>query len=724
MIHFEKSGIYKDKIRVIYFREKGYDMIQCVRSCLLMVMRLSRLNRYVLRVIVMVFSIVFLGLNTIGYAKTVKYAFDIAYKTVNFTGKNVQAITIEGSIPAPTITATLGDLLEVTFYNKTNVETSMHWHGVLLPNAKDNAPSLNTILIKPYTSFTYRIPIQQTGTYWYHAHTGLQAQRGSYGALIFYPKDNKKSDKEHIILLSDWSNEKPKQILAHLKQDRDYYAFKKKAVQSWDKVIQHGIPAIQKRIKRAWTRIDPIQISDVGYDAFLINGATTTLISAVKTGDVLLLRIINASASSYFDIKFSGGPMTVVAADGIAIEPIKIQRLRMAIAETYDILITIPEEHHAYELRATAEDGTGYSSTIFGEGPLIQASSNSNVFGENHNQHKMREHELYDNVHHTKKEQEIKHIQNPDNTVLHDYTALRAIEKTTLPYTNSSRHVLCLAENKGRYTWSFNHKTLTESDKITVKKGENVQFVLDNTTMMHHTLHLQGHFFRVLNGQGDYSPWKHTVNVPAMTQITIECLANEDKDWVFLCHNLYHREEARVIVYEGSFPNSKRDALQNKAKKKNSWFYHALISVQTNIIDRIVSLSNSRNTLELDYVYNYDDAYDIQAIYKRIVSSFLDLYMGYHLERISKNDTNTGIIGMTYLLPLMIESDLQVSMDGTVELTFSSQLQLTRRIAFLWEYNTENDYRYTLQYTLTKSLYLTSNYDSQFDIGVGLLVRL
>ncbi|PCH57285.1 MAG: hypothetical protein COC15_01385 [Legionellales bacterium] len=199
------------------------------------------------------------------HAATVKYKFTIDTKTVNFTGAPVVALAINKQIPGPTITATVGDILEVTFDNKMDVETSIHWHGILLPNEQDGVPYLTTQPIAPHSSFTYNYKITHAGTYWYHSHTGLQEQRGIYGALVFHPKNGAriKTDRDYVVVLSDWINASPKQVLANLKQDGDYYALKKGSVQSWDKVIKNGFGAIKKRLQGAWSRMGPMDLSDV-----------------------------------------------------------------------------------------------------------------------------------------------------------------------------------------------------------------------------------------------------------------------------------------------------------------------------------------------------------------------------------------------------------------------------------------------------------------------------
>ena len=299
-------------------------------------------------------------------AKLVEYEFDINYQTVNFSGEDVQAMSVGGSIPAPTIEATVGDTLRVTFHNKMDVESSIHWHGVLLPNDQDGVPYLTTSPIRAGKSFTYEYPIIHHGTYWYHSHTQLQEQRGVYGSLVFHPKDGEKykADREYVAVLSDWTNENPMQVLRNLKKDGDYYSLKKDSVQSWLKVFQYGPEAIKNRLNSSWTRMGPMDLSDVGYDAFLLNGKKESAVDGLKGGETVRLRIVNASASSYQYVEFAGGPMTIVAADGVDTELKEVDRLKISVAETYDVLVQLPDDNMAYEFRASAEDGTGYSWII------------------------------------------------------------------------------------------------------------------------------------------------------------------------------------------------------------------------------------------------------------------------------------------------------------------------------------------------------------------------
>jgi len=521
-------------------------------------------------------------------AELVEYRFEVRYAEVNYSGRPAQAMTIEGQIPAPTIEAHVGDTLRVVLVNKMDTETSVHWHGVLLPNDQDGVPYLNTPPIAAGASFAYQFPVTHTGTYWYHSHSGLQEQRGLYGALIFRPPRGQSmrqaaaSDREHTVLFSDWTDELPEQVFANLKKDDDYYALKKGSVQSWTAALRQGAQALKNKYRQSWERMGPMDLSDVGYDAFLVNGKRRLRLPA-EPGEKVLLRMINGAAASYFHLEYAGGPMTVVAADGVAVEPVRVRKLRMAIAETYDVVVEVPPDGRAYELRATSIDGTGYSSALLGTGPETAAAPDMpppDLFARHdhgghgghdggHEGHAMHEmHEMHGAGHGAQEDghghagrhagaagagsgagQAIEYLQ--------DYGALKATASTALPADAPWRKLTFrLTGSMERYTWSFDDTILAHADKVRIRHGENVRFTMVNETMMNHPIHLHGHFFRVLNGQGDYSPLKHTVNVPPLQTVAIEFAATEDQDWFFHCHILYHMKAgmARVISYGDTGP--------------------------------------------------------------------------------------------------------------------------------------------------------------------------
>lgn len=655
-------------------------------------------------------------------AKFVEYQLDVDYKQVNFTGHTVTAIAVGDSIPAPTIEATVGDTLRVTFHNKMDVETSVHWHGILLPQDQDGVPYLTAPPIAPGASFTYEYPITHHGTYWYHSHTGLQEQQGVYGALVFHPKDGErvKADREAVVVLSDWTNEHPNDVMHNLKKSDDYYALKKANDQSWFKVMEEAVTGIKQRLEGAWMRMGPMDLSDVGYDAFLANGQAEYAIPDVKAGEKVRLRLVNAAASSYFSVSYAGGAMTVVAADGLDVEPFDVKRLRLAIAETFDVIVTVPEGG-AYALRATSEDNTGFSRVLLGEGPLVEAPAmpapQMMMDHAMHSGSKMTGHDHHAMGHHGQHQMASDEMQ--------EYDLLRAIESTQFDANNPKRTVhLKLTGDMERYAWSFDNLVLSEESQILIRRGETVQFVLQNTTMMSHPIHLHGHFFRVLNGQGDYAPLKHTVNVPAMQTVTIEFLANEDKDWFFHCHNLYHMKAGmtRVISYEGS-SELDLDYLSNVFSDKH-WYTFANVGLQNNVLSGMLRFENTRHAIDVEYDWDYEGGYELEALYERSFNRFFELYVGAEFEQEDDEVENKLVVGAHYVLPLLIDADIRLDDEGHGRLGFESELQLTDRLAFEWEVNTDREFHLALDYELNKRLSLIGSNDDHYGWGLGIKLEL
>jgi len=662
-------------------------------------------------------------------ADVVSYTFDIDYKEIKITDKSVLAMSINNQIPAPTIEAKVGDILSVTFNNLMDVETSVHWHGVLLPNEQDGVPYLTTSPIKAGATYTYQFPVTHSGTYWYHSHTGIQEQRGLYGSLVFHAKDDSyKYDEERVIVLSDWTNENPKDVLRNLKRDGDYYSLKKDTVQSWDKLIQNSFPALKNRFNNARIRMGSMDISDVGYDAFLINGEKQAFDKSIKAGSKVRLRIINGSASSYFYVDFAGGGMTIIEADGVAVVPVVVDRLRLAVAETYDVIISMPDEENSYELRATSEDATGYASLYLGQGGIISTNSveKPNLFLMNHSMHMMPMQEGNNDMHHG--HQNMNHQNESNLRMLNEYDGLRSPGDTSLDPDNPSREIkLSLTGSMERYVWSFNNKTLSESDRILVRKGENVRFILKNETMMHHPIHLHGHFFRVINGQGKHSPLKHTVNVPPFEEVIIEFYANEEKDWFFHCHNLYHMKNgmARVVRYENNKPDNDLNAAFYQQLKTNGdpWYGFADTSFHSNMMAGEFWSMNTRNSIRLHYDFDYENEYDVDLFYIRHLTRFFGIYAGVNVEREDSETDSAVITGINYTLPFLIESDIRLDSDGAFRVQLQSDYQLTKRIKFDWLWNSDDEYRFQMAYDVNKRLSVVINHDSDFDFGAGIEIH-
>ncbi|ELW3043974.1 TPA: copper resistance system multicopper oxidase [Pseudomonas aeruginosa] len=287
---------------------------------------------------------------------------------VNLSGSPATAMTINGSLPGPTLRWREGDSVTLRVRNRLAEDTSIHWHGIILPANMDGVPGLSFEGIAPGGLYEYRFKVRQNGTYWYHSHSGLQEQAGVYGALVIDAREPEpfSYDRDYVVLLSDWSDEKPQRILAKLKKQSDYYNFHKRTVGDFiDDVSANGWAAtLADRKMWAEMKMSPTDLADVsGYTyTYLLNGQPPdgNWTGLFRPGEKLRLRFVNASAMSYFDVRIPGLKMTVVAADGQHVEPVSVDELRIAVAETYDVIVE-PGGERAYTLFAQSMDRSGYA---------------------------------------------------------------------------------------------------------------------------------------------------------------------------------------------------------------------------------------------------------------------------------------------------------------------------------------------------------------------------
>ncbi|MDT8316541.1 MAG: multicopper oxidase domain-containing protein [bacterium] len=704
-------------------------------------------------------------------ARTLEYDLVIDYAKVNITGKEVRAMTINGGIPGPTLEMTEGDFVKVRVHNRMDVDTSVHWHGILLPNREDGVPYLTTPPIRPGTTHLFRFPVKQSGTYWYHSHTGLQEQRGVYGSIVIHPKkETVHADRDYVLVLSDWTDEDPHEVMRTLKRGSEYYSLKKGSIQTVTGAWRIG--ALKEMFSRSLMRMPPMDVSDVAYDSFLINGEPHQKLEAMP-GEMVRLRLINASASSYFYLHYAGGSMKIISSDGLPVRPVETERLLIAVAETYDLLVKVPEEGKAFEFRATAQDGSGMTSVFIGEGSPVPAGEipKPNLYRmhgdmghegmqmdemmmddismaditlekmEVHGQEQMTDmadHEMdmrhpsgdqahtgHDTIGHEMGDMESRMEKRP----LAPYKKLHSLKSTTLDPAKPLRKItLTLTGDMERYVWSFDGKVLSEADRILIRKGENVRILFDNKTMMHHPLHLHGHFFRVLNGQGEFAPFKHTVDIAPLAKQAIEFYANEEKDWFLHCHILYHMDAgmARIVRYEGSEIDP---ALQEFRKlktnilKRDPWFFWGEAGVLSQLTDGFIMAANTRNSLSLDWEGGWkDDEYDADALYSRYYDRFLSFFGGLNVT----DEETRGVIGLYYLLPLLIDSKFRIDSDGEGRLVLAKDLRITSRLTMFgdFEYDTEthSEWLAGAAWTVNRRWSLMFQYHSEFKGGAG--VRL
>jgi CopA family copper-resistance protein len=713
--------------------------------------------------------------------RTVRYDLYVADTTVTYAGKPKHAIAVNGSIPMPPLTFTEGDTAEIYVHNKLKEETSLHWHGLFLPNRYDGVPNMTQMPIKPGATHLYKFPIIQNGTHWYHSHTGLQEQIGMYGAFII--KKRKEWDIPSIpLVLSEWTNMDPMEVQRSLHAASDWFSIKKGTTQSYAEAVKSG--NFKTKVANEWKRMNAMDVSDVYYDKFLINGENQNVQPQFKAGDKVRLRIANAGASSYFWLKYAGGKITVVATDGNDVEPVEVDRLIIAVSETYDVVVTIPE-NKSYEFLVTPEDRTKSASLWLGKGEKVPAGQMpklkyfagmkmmNDMMDMNGNMVEMKGMKMQNQVMDMNMVMypEITGSENPKkmddmdmgdmnmddetpNIVTLNYNMLRAPKKTVLPKGPIRELKFDLTGNMNRYVWTLDNKTVSESDKILIKKGENLRIILYNNSMMRHPMHLHGHDFRVINGQGDYAPLKNVLDIMPMEMDTIEFAATENGgDWFFHCHILYHMMSGmgRVFSYENSPPNP--DVPDPKlAQRKLFWddrMPHLMgrVGIESSGSDGQLMLAQTRWSLNTMWHLgtNAMMGYESETMLGRYVgrNQWLFPYVGfdYHYKKFNPDEKNifgsdernmfgqisnkenrkTIVAGIAYTLPMLIVADARI--DGNGKLRFQlgrEDIQVSKRLRANFMVNTDKEYAAGLRYILTKYMALSTHYDSDMGLGGGL----
>ena len=721
--------------------------------------------------------------------KVVRYDLYVQDTIVNFTGKSRRAIAVNGMIPMPTLTFTEGDTAEIYVHNKMKESTSLHWHGLWLPNTEDGVPYVTQMPIETNTTYLYRFPLIQNGTHWYHSHSGLQEQIGMYGSFIINKRLDDKKFRQGIddlptipIILSEWTDYDPDNVHRMLHNATDWFAIKKGSTQSYAEAIGEG--HFKTKLTNEWKRMLAMDVSDVYYDKFLINGMQDSQLREFKGGDKVRLRISNGGASSYFWLKYAGGKITVVANDGNDVEPIEVDRLLIAVSETYDVVITIPAENTAFEFLVTPEDRTKSASIFFGDGikqlasplPKLQYFEGMKMMNDmmkmngdlddmgmqmSLNQMDMNA-VMYPEITDQKQEHNDSGMPNineedryngnklSDITTL-NYAMLRSPLPTNLPPSNSVKELRFeLTGNMNRYVWSLNNKVISEADKILIKKGENVRIILYNGSMMRHPMHLHGHDFRLLNGQGDYAPLKNIVDIMPMETDTLEFNANAEGDWFFHCHILYHMMAGmgRIFSYENQAPNPEIPNPRLARRKLNAEDrkFHFMIQndFATNGNDGEAMLGNTRWSLQSEWRLGYMDmhGYEVGTHLGYFIGKmqWLMPFVGYDYRyrkhgmdvqennifgQPDKKDTRKAFsFGLTYLLPMLVKFEAEVFTDGIVLLTLMREdIPISKRLRMAFMVNTDKEYMAGFRYILTKNLGLSTHYDSDMGLGFGVTLN-
>jgi len=719
--------------------------------------------------------------------RTVRYDLYIADTMVTFGKKTKRAIAVNGQIPMPTLTFTEGDTAEIYVHNDLNEETSLHWHGLFLPNQYDGVPNLTQMPIKPHTTHLYKFPIIQHGTHWYHSHTGLQEQIGMYGMFIMNKREELAIPTIPLIL-SEWIDMNPKEVHRSLHAATDWFAVQKGSTQSYAEAIKQG--HFKTKVTNEWKRMNAMDLTDVYYDNFLVNGKNQNEQPQFKAGDKVRLRIANGGASDYFWLSYAGGKIIVVATDGNDVEPVEVDRLIVAVSETYDVIVTIPE-NKSYEFLVTPEDRTKHASLWLGSGEKVAATKMkrpkyfagmkmmNSMMDMKGNMIEMEGMKMENQVMdmNTVMYPEITGDENPKKDTSHNmqmpnnnsmqgmnmeaetadivslnYTMLKAPEKTTLPEGPLKVLKFDLTGNMNRYVWTLDNQTVSESDKILIKKGENVRIILYNNSMMRHPMHLHGHDFRLLNGQGEYAPLKNIIDIMPMERDTIEFYANVYGDWFFHCHILYHMMSGmgRVFTYENQpanpeIPNAK--LAQRKLFADDRQFHlMGRIGVESNGSDGEAMVANTRWKISTLWHLGYHDmhGYESETMIGRYIGRMQWLYpyvgFDYHYkmeggpknifggeeknwfgQASNKNNRKTIVAGVAYTLPMLFVADARVDGNGKFRFQLGREdIPVTKRLRFSMMINTDKEYMAGFRYIVTKYFSLSSHYDSDMGLGAGI----
>ncbi len=516
--------------------------------------------------------------------------FDLAigHTPVEIGGRAGHAITTNGTLPGPLIRFREGEWVTLRVRNMLEEDTSIHWHGLLVPFQMDGVPGVSFPGIKTGETFAYAFAVPQSGTYWYHSHSGLQEQMGHYGPLIIDPAgaDPIRSDREYVLVLSDWSFTHAHKLFAKLKKTNEVFNFQQRTAVDFVKDAgRNGLGAtIADRAMWGRMRMSPTDIADVTGAAYtyLINGHSTAdnWTALFQTGERVRLRVINASAMTIFNFRIPGLPMIVAQSDGLNLQPVETDEFQIGVAETYDVVVE-PKKARAYAIVAESIDRSGQAIATFApeagmiatapllrERPLLthkdmgMAMDHGSMPGMDHGAMPSISDEPMP-AHNHKKGPGVDNLamvptnrlgepglglENVPHRAL-TYAQLRSLEANPDTRDPEREIEIHLTGNMERFMWSFDGVKLSDADGplATITEGERVRLRLVNDTMMTHPIHLHGHFFEVVNDGGDHRPRKHTINVKPGEKLAVDFTANAG-DWAFHCHLLFHMHAGMMQI--------------------------------------------------------------------------------------------------------------------------------------------------------------------------------
>jgi len=496
-------------------------------------------------------------------------------------GRKTRPCSVNGTVPAPLLHWREGDEVTLRVHNRLHEDTSIHWHGILLPFEMDGVPGVSFPGIAPGETFTYRFTLKQAGTYWYHSHSGMQEQAGHYGPLVIAPKDGDRygADRDYVVVLSDWTFMNPDRLYQKLKSNAESFNYQKRTIGDFWRDAQDGGLRQTLKNRGEWgaMRMMPTDIADVTGETYtyLINGQTAAQnwTALFKPGETVRLRFINAAAMSFFNIRIPGLAMSVIEADGLPVKPVETDEFQIGVAETFDVLVT-PTKDQAFTIMAETMDRSGYVRATLAPRPGMSAPVPSLRAAPLLTMKDMGHGDMdHSDMDHTAKGHNTAHdhlqgvgvdmvapmpanrlsepglgLQNQPHRVL-VYTDLRSLAPNADRRKPAREIELHLTGNMHRYMWSFDGIKFSDAKKpIILYRDERVRFTLVNDTMMAHPIHLHGMFFELVTHEGPDKPRKHTVVVKPGEKLSFDVTADAVGDWAFHCHLLYHMAAGMMRV--------------------------------------------------------------------------------------------------------------------------------------------------------------------------------
>ncbi|WP_223481502.1 MULTISPECIES: copper resistance system multicopper oxidase [unclassified Pseudomonas] len=497
---------------------------------------------------------------------------------VNITGNPRTAMTINGGIPGPLLRWREGDTVTLRVKNRLKETTSIHWHGILLPANMDGVPGLSFHGIEPGGVYVYQFQVRQNGTYWYHSHSGLQEQSGVYGPLVIDAKEPEpfEYDRDHVVMLTDWTDEDAASLMNTLKKQSDYYNYNKRTVGDFiDDVSKNGWAAtVADRKMWAEMKMNPTDLADVSGATYtyLMNGQApdSNWTGVFRPGEKLRLRFINGSAMTYFDVRIPGLKMTVVAADGLHVKPVSVDEFRIAVAETFDVIVEPVQD--AYTVFAQSMDRTGYARGTLAmkaglSAPVPALDPRPLVTMDDMGMGGM-DHGSMAGMDHSAMAGMQAHPATENDNPLVDMQAMSTSPKLDDPglgLRNNGRRVLTYSDLRStfedpdgrdpgrtlelhltghmeKFAWSFNGVKFSDAEPLRLKYGERVRIVLVNDTMMTHPIHLHGMWSDLEDENGEFMVRKHTIDMPPGSRRSYRVTADALGRWAYHCHLLYHME--------------------------------------------------------------------------------------------------------------------------------------------------------------------------------------